>query len=149
MELHPMSIRGYNNHDLRKEANMDVRKSRAILLLLLLSALTACASAPSALPPSTAPQIAASSAKGADVAALPSDARPGPPGFKRTVRNGEEYFCQSRKLTGSRARTTEVCFTRDDLLRMEQINEEYRKNAMTNGSQSTIQMDSPTGAGPP
>lgn len=109
------------------------------IAIALAAMLVACSTtAPVATPSAEAPtaQVAAAAGK-------PARQEPDPPGFRRVVRDGEEYFCQTRNVTGSRARSAEVCMTRDEIRRMEEINEQYRKNAQNAGSQSTMPLDSP------
>ncbi len=98
--------------------------------------LTACAATtPAPLPSTVAAPPAASTAPAAQGREYP--------GFTRVVRNGEDYFCQTRTVTGSRARAAEICLTRDQMLSMEKVNQEYWRDAATSSSQSTIKMDSP------
>lgn len=65
------------------------------------------------------------------------------PGFRRVVRDDREYFCQTRAVTGSRARTMEICLDREQMKQMEAQSEEYRRAAGISGSQGSLQLDSP------
>ena len=65
------------------------------------------------------------------------------PGFRRIVRNEKEYFCQSRSPTGSRARTGEQCFTREELKQMEENNRDFFKDAGGGSSHDSLKMDAP------
>jgi predicted small lipoprotein YifL len=111
----------------------------AAIVVALTAALAACATTtPVASPPA---EVSAGQAAAATTTAVQLE--PTPAGFRRVVRDGEEYFFQTRAVTGSRARAVEVCMTRDEIRRMEEINEEYRRNAANAGSQSTMKLDSP------
>jgi hypothetical protein len=110
----------------------------AAIVVALTAALAACATTTHVTSPPA--EVSAGRAASTTTAA---QLEPTPAGFRRVVRDGEEYFCQTRAVTGSRARAVEVCMTRDEIRRMEEINEEYRRNAANAGSQSTMKLDSP------
>jgi putative hemolysin len=100
----------------------------AIAVALALT-LAACASTtPVAAPPA---------------AAVPAGQEPSPAGYRRVVRNSEEYFCQIRSPTGSRARSVEICLTRDQIRRMQEVSDQIQQDAASSGSHSTLKMDSP------
>jgi hypothetical protein len=65
------------------------------------------------------------------------------PGFRRVLRKDTEYFCQSRTPTGSRTRTGEQCFTRDEMMQMEENSRDFFKDAGGGSSHDTMKMDSP------
>jgi hypothetical protein len=118
---------------------------RAVLVGGLLILMTACGAT---TPPSASPTAA--TAKEAvpvatDTAATPvaGSATKVPPGFKLVVRNGVELFCQTRGVTGSRARAAEFCYTQEEYRRMEEIREQYREAGMSAGSQGSVAQDSP------
>jgi hypothetical protein len=121
---------------------MNNKSPRCVAISVALAAvLVACATTPPEVsPPANA---RAETTAVAAAVATPAPQEPSPPGFRRVVRDGEEFFCQTRAVTGSRARSAEVCMTRDEIRRMEEINEEYRRNAGNAGSQSTMKLDSP------
>ncbi len=101
--------------------------------------LAACATtAPVASPPADALPAQAPVA-----ATVSGQQQPTPPGFRRVVRDGEEYFCQTRGTTGSRARSAEVCMTRDEIRTMEEDHEKLRRDAANAASRSTFTLDSP------
>ena len=134
---------------------MNIRNFRQLVLAgVVLAALAACgattpttATAPrtaqTAVPPTAAAKPAAATASAVDATAAPASQSPTPSGFKRVVRDGEEYFCQTRGSTGSRARAVEICMTRDQLKQQEEANEQYRKDAQSSGSQTQLILDSP------
>jgi hypothetical protein len=128
-------------HDSRPEGTSmnrrDAHEPAAVLALTLM--LAACASAPA--PTATAPVKAAQPV--AAIAGQAAESRPDFPGFKRVVRDGVDYFCQTRAVTGSRARAVEVCRTRDEMLTMEKNSAELMRDAASGGSHSTIALDSP------
>lgn len=100
--------------------------------------LAACATtAPVASPPADAPGQAPVAAT------VSAQQQPTPPGYRRVVRDGEEYFCQTRGTTGSRARSAEVCMTRDEIRTMEEDHEKLRRDAANAASRSTFTLDSP------
>ena len=92
-----------------------------------------------ATPPTPAP--APPSAQETAAAAL--SARPEFPGFNLVVRRGEELYCQKRNPTGSRARVVEACYTRDQMRKMAENNEDFFKQAGANGSHDSLRTDSP------
>jgi len=109
------------------------------IAVALAAALAACAATPPASPP---PATAVTTQLPA-TAALPAQPERTFPGFERVVRNGVEYFCQTRTVTGSRARSAEICRTRDGMREMEEANEKFRREADVSASQSTMKLDSP------
>lgn len=48
----------------------------------------------------------------------------GEPGYRTVVRDGQEYFCRTEAVTGSRVSVREVCLTRRQ---MEQAQEDVRR----------------------
>ena len=106
-------------------------------LLAISLALASCAATEPARTPAPAPATVQATAAAA------SAAKPEFPGFTLTVRKGEELYCQKRNPTGSRARVIEACFTRDQMLKMAQNNEEYFKQAGAQGSHDSLALDSP------
>jgi hypothetical protein len=65
------------------------------------------------------------------------------PGFTHVVRQGTDYFCQVRSPTGSRARTGEQCFRRDEMEAMEANNRDFFKDAGGGSSHDSLRTDSP------
>lgn len=99
--------------------------------------LAACATTPPpATPPSSPSQTAA-------LAAAASSGRPEFPGFTMVVRRGEELYCQKRNPTGSRARVIEACYTRDQMVKMAENNDEFFRQAGANSSHDSLRTDSP------
>lgn len=103
------------------------------LVGLLLAACTATPPPPTPPPALSVQQTAASAL----------NARPEFPGFKLVVRKGEEYYCQTRNPTGSRARVVEACYTREQMRKMAANNEDFFKQAGANGSHDALRTDSP------
>lgn len=109
----------------------------AIALLAIGLGLASCADTGPSAPQATArAPVAAKPASGQKV-------RPDFPGFRRVVRQDTEYFCQVRTPTGSRARTGEQCFRRDEMEAMEANNREFFKDAGGGSSHDSLKMDSP------
>jgi hypothetical protein len=52
-------------------------------------------------------------------------------------------YCQKRSPTGSRARVVEACYTRDQMRKMADNNEDFFKQAGANGSHDSLRTDSP------
>ena len=48
----------------------------------------------------------------------------GEPGYRTVVRDGQEYFCRTEAITGSRVSMRDVCLTRRQ---MEQAQEDVRR----------------------
>jgi invasion protein IalB len=119
---------------------MNKRSTFGIAMAAALAAgLTACvATTPVASPPADPlpgqPPVAAT---------VSAQQQPTPAGFRRVVRDGEEYFCQTRGTTGSRARSAEVCMTREEIRSMEEDHEKLRRDAANAASRSTFTLDSP------
>jgi hypothetical protein len=70
-------------------------------------------------------------------------ARPEFPGFRLVVRKGEEFYCQKRNPTGSRARVVEVCFTHDQMRKMAENNQDFFNQLGASGSHDALRTDSP------
>ncbi len=85
----------------------------------------------------TSSGTAAEQAKsGAKTAAVSHEAKPdvqvkaaflAPPGWRRVVRNGNEFFCQRQNDPDSRAHFEEVCLTQGQLQQMQAASEHYRQ----------------------
>jgi hypothetical protein len=110
---------------------------KAVGLLVLTLALASCAATGPAAAPTTsrAPGVASTIGN--------PGTPPGYPGFTRALRGGVEYFCQVRNPTGSRARVAEQCYTRVEMQRMEENNQQLWKDAGGSSSHDSLQMDSP------
>jgi invasion protein IalB len=119
---------------------MNKRSTPGIAIAAALAAvLAACAATtPVASPPADALPGPAPVA-----ATVSAQQEPTPPGFRRVIRDGEEYFCQTRGTTGSRARSAEVCMTRDEIRSMEEDHDRLRRDAANAASRSTFTLDSP------
>lgn len=113
----------------------------ALGLLSVNLLLAACATTAPA--PAAAPAAPPTPAQQAAVAAVAAKAGPEFPGFALTVRKGEELYCQKRNPTGSRARMVEMCYTRDQMLKMAENNAEFWKQAEASGSHDSLRIDSP------
>ena len=59
------------------------------------------------------------------------------------IRKGEELYCQKRNPTGSRARVVEACYTRDQMVKMAANNDDFFKQAASNGSLDILRTDTP------
>lgn len=118
---------------------MDHSKKSGLAFVALAMGLmvSSCATTPSPAPAPPTP------AQTASLAAAAASGRPEFPGFTLTVRRGEELYCQKRNPTGSRARVVEACYTRDQMLKMAQNNDEFFKQAGANGSHDSLRTDSP------
>jgi uncharacterized protein YfaQ (DUF2300 family) len=134
--------------------NMNIQGMRTTSAVVLVLALAACGAATPVTTPAEAPKVQvpavtppaapASAVTEAAVAAAILDAkRPDPPGFRRTVREGEVYFCQSRAATGSRARVVETCYTREEIERRQKNSDNFMKEMSEAGSHGTLATDSP------
>ena len=110
---------------------------KAVGLLVLTLALASCAATGPAATPTTV------RAQGVAAATGSQGNLPGYPGFTRALRGGVEYFCQVRNPTGSRARVAEQCYTRTEMQRMEENNQQLWKDAGGSSSHDSLQMDSP------
>ena len=106
-------------------------------LLLISLALASCAATGPAATPATL------RAPGVAVARGSQGNLPGYPGFTRALRGDVEYFCQVRNPTGSRARVAEQCYTRTEMQRMEENNQQLWKDAGGSSSHDSLRMDSP------
>jgi hypothetical protein len=80
----------------------------SLLAIAACSALAACASGAPPSVKANAPVAAASPAALKEV----SDRQRG---YSRVTRNGEDYFCRRKPVTGSLTRTVETCFTQAQL----------------------------------
>lgn len=109
----------------------------ALMTLGLSGVLASCATQPA--PPSPPP----SPAQTAALATAARGGRPEFPGFTLTIRKGAELYCQKRNPTGSRARVVEACYTRDEMLKMAENNDEFFKQVGANGSHDSLRTDSP------
>ena len=108
-------------------------------------ALAGCATSGSTSPKATASATAtatAPSAAATGAAATPT-VRSEFPGFKLVVRRGEEFYCQTRSPTGSRARLVEICYTRDEMQKMADNKTDFFKQAGEGSSHDTLRLDSP------
>ena len=106
-------------------------------LLLISLTLASCAATVPAAAPTTSRSPVVASATGNQ------GTLPGYPGFTRALRGGVEYFCQVRNPTGSRARMAEQCYTRIEMQRMEENNQQLWKDAGGSSSHDSLRMDSP------
>jgi invasion protein IalB len=125
-------MRGWSNMNKRSAFGIAITAALAVLLCAC-AATTPVASPPADALPVQAPVAATASGQ----------QEPTPQGFRRVVRDGEEYFCQTRGTTGSRARSAEVCMTRDEIRVMEADHEKLRRDAANAASRSTFTLDSP------
>lgn len=55
-------------------------------------------------------------------------------GYKRVTVEGEEYFCRQERITGTRARTREVCLTPADLARRQQDGDDFLRRSQDQGA---------------
>ena len=125
---------------------MNIRNTRNAVIAVVLAALLAgCAAAPPAAPQAAAPGagLANTTPPAAPTAATPTREPPDPPGFRRMVREGAVYFCQSRAATGSRARVVETCYTREEIERRQKNSDTFMKEMQEAGSHGTLATDSP------
>jgi hypothetical protein len=106
----------------------------AVGLLVASLALVSCADTAPAAKPTPAKPVTAKPAQ---------RTRAEFPGFTHVVRQGTDYFCQVRSPTGSRARTGEQCFRRDELEAMEENNRDLFKDAGGGSSHDSLRTDSP------
>jgi hypothetical protein len=106
-----------------------------LLLVAGTLALAACASNGPAKSVGTASAGGGAAAK-TGAAAPDASSSAVPTGYRRVVRKGDEYFCRTESVTGSRAHKKELCFTRDEL--------EADRSARTEGGQGET---SPVGIG--
>lgn len=65
------------------------------------------------------------------------------PGYRRVVRDGQEYFCKSVRVTGQRARATEICLTRDEIDRLQEINDRYVRDLQQPRQNSSADLSQP------
>ncbi len=116
-------------------------------LSVIAMAIAACATTSPAVKPaaSNAPEkvVATQPATVAAAAKTTTEQDQVPSGFKRVVRGGEERFCQTRSPTGSRARNVELCYTRDEIKKMEESNQDFMRGASEGSSHATMPTDSP------
>jgi hypothetical protein len=112
------------------EATMNIRISGAIFVVAAVSALAACASKSPANPPSAA--------------ATSSQETYG--GYRRVMRNGEEYFCKRENFTGSRTQVIEKCLTKAQMTAQRETAQSLLRNVQ-NGPGDAPQPD-PNGAYP-
>jgi hypothetical protein len=102
--------------------------------------LASCATAPTSAPPASTSAQAATA--GAAATATPRGAAEFP-GFRLTVRQGEQVYCQTRSPTGSRARVVETCYTREAMLKMAEDKDDFFKQIGAGGANDTLRTDSP------
>lgn len=93
--------------------------------------------------PSQTPAPAQTQPAPASTSTAASTARPEFPGFALVIRKGEELYCQKRNPTGSRARVVEACYTRDQMVKMAANNDDFFKQAASNGSHDILRTDTP------
>ncbi|MEO8308087.1 MAG: hypothetical protein ABI616_08595 [Pseudomonadota bacterium] len=90
--------------------------------LILCAALFAgCAGTPPSTPPAAPARVAPSTGPTA-AAASASAGSPSASflaGYRRTVKDGVEYFCNTSDETGSKLHKKEACYTRETLVEME------------------------------
>lgn len=96
----------------------------AVLPAVLTLSLAACVS--DGAPRAAAPATSASPADPArDLLAA---------GYRRTTIEGQEYFCRKERVTGTRARTQDVCLTQAELDRRQQDGDHFLKRAQDQGA---------------
>jgi len=93
---------------------MKLPVTQSLVVLAVAAALAACAG--NAPVKSPEPVAVNASAPATAAASAPATGEAGKmPGYRRVVRNGEEYFCKREGVTGSRVASTEVCLTQAEM----------------------------------
>jgi hypothetical protein len=106
------------------------------------------AAAPSQAPPTSTAAGASSQNAATTASAAPQKAETEiPKGYKRKMLNGEERFCRSDSVTGSRTQRTEVCLTRAQIDERNRNSQDYLEQVQRSGGIVTGQGASMGAAG--
>jgi hypothetical protein len=118
-------------------------------LILCAGLFAGCAGTPPSAPPAAAPaRVAPATGPAATAAAATAD---GPSasflaGYRRTVKDGVEYFCNTSDETGSKLHKKEACYTRETLAEMERASQQElhdMNRGYQQGAQDTPGISSP------
>jgi hypothetical protein len=68
-----------------------------------------------------------------------------PAGWRRVVKDGDERFCQTQVVTGSRLQKEETCLTKHQLEEMQDSSQQFINNVQRQGGQLSGQSGATTG----